>query len=642
MSYPRISYPHVLSELSVNRKDPCEVVRELISNSYDAKATRIEIYPLLQYEGFIFSDNGIGLDEEQEVNGITPYVAFFSIGQSTKTVGSAIGYKCQGSKLCFASRKFTLITRCIGEKDWRTISVDNPKGNLKETYDIQSQKLEEPWNFIKDLFSLPDERTDSILEYLNEEYFADFKKGTMIIIQGVEVEDFSTFYSLDDYSYLENYVRFNTRHGDIRILKPEETGFKKQSQINFQKTPGFSDKTKLLIWEKSYLKEIEPGYPYLKKPDSTLAQAKSPSEVSRLRDGQFYSRNAETFQFEGRTYCVTLAVDGNRRALSNYSYLDRRGKKLSGIRLTDHRGTFVCSQGIKVCSYNEILEDSKLQDYSTLGKDDGQSHYIFMINGSFDLVTNRNSLSDSAIKILKSDLFLDKIKSFLDRVKREDLVFRQLVERLNRESEVYRIEAYLNQLDNLKKGVQDRIRFKVEDVEQLKGKWLISPSNGEEHWVGALYTLFSHLVPPSSPFTQLWVRPRTFSGIGLDSIAIKIEENGLEPDDHIGIEYKFTISPDEEFNHPLIVAEQIICWDMNIPKDGSQIRDAYNYFGNTRLSQELKDIGYEITDIQSRTGQFYAQNVKVISLKKLLSKTFDCKWTNPPPKELEPSPKKRK
>jgi hypothetical protein len=30
----RINYKHTLSELSVNRKDPCEVIRELISNSY--------------------------------------------------------------------------------------------------------------------------------------------------------------------------------------------------------------------------------------------------------------------------------------------------------------------------------------------------------------------------------------------------------------------------------------------------------------------------------------------------------------------------------------------------------------------------------------------------------------------------------
>ena len=80
--YPIISYTHILSELSVNRKDPCEVIRELISNSYDANASIIEIYPLLSEKGFIFFDNGTGLSEQQEINGITPYVAFFSIGNS--------------------------------------------------------------------------------------------------------------------------------------------------------------------------------------------------------------------------------------------------------------------------------------------------------------------------------------------------------------------------------------------------------------------------------------------------------------------------------------------------------------------------------------------------------------------------------
>jgi hypothetical protein len=153
--HPEIDYKHVLSELSVNRKDPCEVIRELISNSYDAQASRIEIYPLLQYQGFIFFDNGIGLSETEEVNGITPYRAFFSIGKSTKIQGDFIGYKCQGSKLCFASKKFTLITRCSNEDNWRSISIDNPKNNLSPQYNIQSNIDNNPWETIQNLFSIP-------------------------------------------------------------------------------------------------------------------------------------------------------------------------------------------------------------------------------------------------------------------------------------------------------------------------------------------------------------------------------------------------------------------------------------------------------------------------------------------------------
>jgi len=125
-----VYFDHVLFELSKNRKDPCEIIRELIANSYDAKASKIWIHPLLQYQGFIFFDNGIGISETEEINGITPYKAFFSIGKSTKIFGESIGYKCQGSKLCFAANKFTLITRCQAEKFWRSLSIDNPKSNL--------------------------------------------------------------------------------------------------------------------------------------------------------------------------------------------------------------------------------------------------------------------------------------------------------------------------------------------------------------------------------------------------------------------------------------------------------------------------------------------------------------------------------
>lgn len=51
---PQIEFKHVLGELSVNRNDPCEVLRELISNSYDAGAKNIIYSPIKDRSGFIF------------------------------------------------------------------------------------------------------------------------------------------------------------------------------------------------------------------------------------------------------------------------------------------------------------------------------------------------------------------------------------------------------------------------------------------------------------------------------------------------------------------------------------------------------------------------------------------------------------
>lgn len=423
--HPVISYNHILSELSVNREDPCEVIRELISNSYDANASQIQIYPLLQEKGFIFFDNGTGLSETEEINGITPYCAFFSIGKSTKNQGEYIGYKCQGSKLCFASKKITIITRCSDDLWWRHISIDNPQKKIHQYFDISSQFKEKPWDTLSELFPTAKVQTKNILKKLDQDFFTNHfnRQGTMIIVEGLEVQDFSNFYSSNEYgkdewSYLKNYIRFNTRHGDMRILRPSYTGFPKEREISFKETIGYNDQCQLFLWSmirynKYGLHEIKPGYPYLKKPDAT-EKIKTPAELSSLYSGKFSGRYCSTFLHEEITYCITLAIDGNKRALDKYPELGRKGNGKSGIKLVDQRGTFISSEGVKICDYNKIFEHSSLEKYSILADKKAQSHYILIINGSFSVVTNRNSLTDDSKQILKDDSFLENIKKFLD------------------------------------------------------------------------------------------------------------------------------------------------------------------------------------------------------------------------------------
>ncbi len=142
--------------------------------------------------------------------------------------------------------------------------------------------------------------------------------------------------------------------------------------------------------------------------------------------------------------------------------------------------------------------------------------------------------------------------------------------------------------------------------------------------------MFSHLVTVDSPYANLWVRPLTFSGVGLDSIAVPLQENSLKDTVQRGLEYKYSFSSIEQYNHPFIVTNFIVCWDMCIPDSGEQIEDSYDYFGYVSFTEELKDIGYEIVNIQSKTGEIHNASIKVISFKKLLNKTFDCEWITPP------------
>jgi hypothetical protein len=111
-------------------------------------------------------------------------------------------------------------------------------------------------------------------------------------------------------------------------------------------------------------------------------------------------------------------------------------------------------------------------------------------------------------------------------------------------------------------------------------------------------------------------------------------------DVHKGLEYKWTFSPNEVFNHPLIVTDEIVCWEMPIPAQGEQVSDLYDYFGDVSFTEELDGVGYEISNIQSHAGHINNGKIKVISLKNLIEKTFNCQWVTPPSTVISSTKKK--
>jgi len=204
-SHPTIDYRHVMRELSVNRNSPCEVVRELISNGYDAQAKHLWVIPLIDLKGLVFIDDGTGVSSTEEIRGITPWQAFFSIGRSTKQFAQGVGYKCQGSKLCFASRRFGIVSKCHDESEWRYKFVDNPKESIDESFSITPDCTKEPWSVVRGFFpSQVDARIDRALSKLNQAFFLTelSNGGTVILVNGLEAEDFAIlFKTCGDLSY---------------------------------------------------------------------------------------------------------------------------------------------------------------------------------------------------------------------------------------------------------------------------------------------------------------------------------------------------------------------------------------------------------------------------------------------------------
>lgn len=623
---PQIDFKHVLSELSVNRNDPCEVVRELVSNSYDAGAKHIRYAGIGSLRGFVFWDDGEGLHRTNVKNAITPWEAFFSIGKSTKTKGEAIGYKCQGSKLCFASGRVLVLSRTKEDAQWYWYVLENPRNNLGPELNITPEETNTPWSVLATFAGTTHADTAKILAEFGETFFKDrFSHGTLISVQSLDVENFTRHMlgsspALD--SYLANYIRFSTRHGDTRRVSDAQ-GFR-PNQVK-QVSTGIQS-AKLEIFDGDNFVDVPFGFPYLAVgPEIDI---KSPLEVARLRDGRFFARHAKRFKYGNSSYSLVLAVDGNRRAHDGYVNLDRKGASKSGLRLGDQRGVVISVNGIKICRFNEIFFRPELEDYQVLSESDSSSHYLLVLDGPFDLVTNRNSVSKSAAGVFEDAGFIAEVKKFLDDAKQNSSVFSELVNRLNREQREAKLNQQIEILDFSKNSLSSRERFRVGEGEAKE--LFVSPLPGEEYLVGVLYAMLREKVPPSSEYAKYWQKVFTFSTQGIDSIA-SISSDSLAKKDLVAVEYKYDFSSAGPFNHALCLVDFIVGWHVTL-EDTAQVVDDYDCFG---VVKKIEDGVFEISDIEAKDGATYPHHVvTVVSLRTLIQRTWTGVSFKAPPRSI--------
>jgi len=620
--HPQIEFRHVLGELSVNRNDPCEVIRELISNSYDADASLIHYAPLAGKSGFAFLDDGSGLSLELAPAGISPWEAFFSIGKSTKSKGAGIGYKCQGSKLCFASKRILVATRSDGsDSRWAYKIVENPRDNLDVNYSIVPDYCDDISGVIDSFLGTLDADGVAVVVDLKAR-LAELagRTGTLVLIDGLDTENFGKYFSVEPQvtdSYVYNYIRFNTRHGDVRKISAAQ-GFT-PSQVAQIASPRAA---KLTIFSSAQgLKDVPFGFPYLPKPDGK-DEVKSPQQISRLRDGRFFSRTAKSFSVAGKKYSAILAIDGNRRAHEEYQSLDRKGKARSGVRLGDHRGAFISVKGIKIAKQADLL--TNIPEYSVLAEGDANSHYMLVLEGDFDLVTNRNALSKQAYDELADPEFAKKFKEFLDNFRTKDPVFAELIARLRRESSENLLNEQIEILEEQKAGLKDRPRVRIPDLTGTK-HLVLAPKAGEEYLVGVLYASLGKYVPAGSPFRQHWRDVVTFSTQGVDSLALRnanasapLAEKNVE-----AVEYKYEFTNAGPFNHALAVVDKIVAWAVDLD-NSLQVRDTYTCQG--AVSEVEPGLLWEITNIENDEAAEFPDATTVICLRKLIELTFDVSF----------------
>lgn len=136
---PKVNEINEFIEIASDFEDPLEVIREALSNSYDANATTVDIGIYQDENGtntLIIQDDGDGMSE-------VDLPSFFDLGNSKKE--NAIGYKGHGTKIYYKSDDIRVVTVQDGVKI--TSWMEEPWGKLNDgelpTYSIESENTEQ-------------------------------------------------------------------------------------------------------------------------------------------------------------------------------------------------------------------------------------------------------------------------------------------------------------------------------------------------------------------------------------------------------------------------------------------------------------------------------------------------------------------
>ncbi|NCB47246.1 hypothetical protein EOM81_09545, partial [bacterium] len=179
---PKVDATQEFIEIANDFSNPLDLVREAISNSYDAGANEIVIsFDVIKSYGesilkIVLKDNGSGMTSEQ-------LQSFFDLGNSTRRGDEkAIGEKGHGTKVYFNSKKIEVKTSVNGENGLFAV-------------------MAEPF---RKLF-------DREIPTIDVSHVNSIDKGTEITIYGYNNNRRDKF----THSIVKDYILWFTKHGSI-------------------------------------------------------------------------------------------------------------------------------------------------------------------------------------------------------------------------------------------------------------------------------------------------------------------------------------------------------------------------------------------------------------------------------------------
>lgn len=426
---PTVNKEAEFLEIASDFGDPLEVIREAISNAYDASASQLKIDISIDnkmgYENLIivFEDNGDGMDELRLTEN------FWNLGDSySRNINSAIGEKGHGTKIYLRSDMIDVFTT-DGSKAYHS-KCELPFRSLRKG------QLHKP--------------------VICEIDITKHTKGTRIILEGY-AKEFSRYKQ----DIIKDYIFWFTKQGAI------ENEFRKFD------TQGMTIDLKALDVDE--FESIPFGHEFAQENSNIHDLYEAYDEKAAEYFVKKYSREDISLdKFPHVKYDVVIYVEGDEAKRQYNPLLSSRINKKNGkYKVSDRYGIWLCKDFIPIQRVNEWI--------TSFGQ--GSNSYV-MLHGfvncqEFRLTANRGTIANTNIEIIEA-LKLE-IQEMLKEID-EDLYKKELytLKQWQFEAKTLRIEEI--EFERRKKNIRQK---KVLSIGSLN---ILEPKNESE-----LFSVFNSI-----------------------------------------------------------------------------------------------------------------------------------------------------
>lgn len=568
---PQVFVAKELREISRDFTRPEEMIREAISNSLDAQASKINIRAFTDnsygYDDLIceIEDDGVGMNKDE-------LKAFFDLGKSNKRNNmEKIGEKGHGTKIFYNSKEVTVITKYIDDEIIHKAILTEP---FKELNIAVNSGIDKP----------PQIKIEEISKAYN--YLDDVASGTYIQIRGYDNNIVSTF----DHHFLKDYILWFTAWGSIRSKLDKKyinncrlflsgIGAKEIEEIPFGH-PFPNDN-----YDFSKLKQIDSRRPENHYVRSWVIKDQPVSKNSQFTVDVVFSLEGDGAKRVSNEMIKAVGKPNPERYRSEYQYT-----------VSDRYGIYLCKDYLPIQRKNEVFE---------IEKSEWTKWHAFVNCQAFQLTANRATVDNTQKELLENILKTAKDIIAEDIISTDE--YQEFAERV-------RIEAGRRKAELEKKHVNRRIKAAKD-----KNKYIIS-KNG----------LSLNFLEPRTEQGVIWILgqiiakwPNTFewemldldSHFGYDFLVQKEHTLTDMPDPRF-VECKFRLT-DDDFNHSFTYLHQIICWETPL-QHGDNLNDIQGKEGTFQAFNKNK---------KERHRKYYIDigrtKIEVVILKKYLEDGFN-------------------